>query len=893
MYMLACLIPAWVGPFVAQDFDAPRLLSLTQHEWLAKLVDLDADGDQDALAFTLTALESLLGDGQGNFSAPVSVVTLGAQLQTTRPTPAVADFDGDGVIDVLLTNEVPASNDVALWWLRGLGDGTFAPPVQGPTTAVVMAAAIAIQWDSDPAPEAAWIRSAAGVARIEILEFNAGAFQLAASSAPLLDYPIALSAGDLDGDGRDELLALDPGLRRFTIHHNSASIPTWIAAFDVPQPVPSGKVDLALGEVDGAPGLDVVGIAVGPTQLSGPPLEAFVTLLTTVYANDGSGQLVQRAAQSQSLLDALGPIYGPDFELADLDADGSLDLVGVIDAWPNGGFGIGGAKLFLLRNSGTGAFDAAGDRPSPNPYRLSGIADLDGDGYPDLVTSRLVISNQGSFEKHVSTVELGYSSFDRVYDVEGDGDVDMVRLPSHVSLPWSAVYLANDAAGGFALEALAPDLTIGLADYFERLVDGDFDGDGRVDWIGEQWRDSGSPFITDTYLGLKHAADQHGTGCVLTGPAAPPALAFATPAPRALDVDGDGALDVADGGNYWRGDGTGSLSAPVELFADASLQDARDVDGDADQDLLTFGGGFAATELRLERAVPGGYAVTLLASGGKFQGVARFADLDEDGDLDVAATRYVQTAKPYPFHLAVFENQAGAFGPAQYLPFELGAYVHEIAFADADGDGRSDVLLLANDATQIQYTRAAVLRRVGPGLEYARWDGYLLAQGSGFGDADGDGDLDIVGTALTRGLGVVAPAGGSIRQYGLATAGAAGARPLLGATGPLAVGSPSASLRVTRGVGAAPGLYVIGTQPSSVSLLPGIDATLVVGGTLFLVPIHLQGVPGAPGQGRLAIPISVNSGLVCQSFFDQVFLLDTAVPGLVTATNGVEKHFAP
>ncbi len=94
----------------------------TSHGNLA-VADFNGDGIPDLVATTADGFEILLGNGDGTFGAPL---TRSLSLRTNRV--AAADLDGDGVVDLVISNtiQLPISEQpVLITVLRGNGDGTF------------------------------------------------------------------------------------------------------------------------------------------------------------------------------------------------------------------------------------------------------------------------------------------------------------------------------------------------------------------------------------------------------------------------------------------------------------------------------------------------------------------------------------------------------------------------------------------------------------------------------------------------------------------------------------------------------------------------------------------------------------------------------------------------
>jgi hypothetical protein len=108
-------------------FQAPWSLSVPNAYWLAA-GDFNEDGKLD-LAVVETSrgtgvLQFLLGDGDGKFH-------LGESYNTgvTPTSVAVADFNGDGHLDVVLSNEAGYKNAGSVMVFFGTGKGTFKKPL--------------------------------------------------------------------------------------------------------------------------------------------------------------------------------------------------------------------------------------------------------------------------------------------------------------------------------------------------------------------------------------------------------------------------------------------------------------------------------------------------------------------------------------------------------------------------------------------------------------------------------------------------------------------------------------------------------------------------------------------------------------------------------------------
>jgi len=134
-----------------------------------------------------------------------------------------------------------------------------------------------------------------------------------------------------------------------------------------------------------------------------------------------------------------------DLVSADLDLDGYPDLVVGGSAVPDG--------LLLAWNQGDGSFgDVVVFRGPVGPDAVE-VEDLDGDGLPDLVmTPHLIFRNAGGrrMEQHSKYLSNAESPEDFVLlDIEGDGDKDIVTA--------SRLSLKLDLVKNVSLPAIASD----------------------------------------------------------------------------------------------------------------------------------------------------------------------------------------------------------------------------------------------------------------------------------------------------------------------------------------------------------------------------------------------------------------------------------------------------
>lgn len=267
---------------------------------------------------------------------------------------AVADFNGDGVPDVAVAGEGPAT-----WVLLGSGEGTMVPAgvVKG---GIYGANVLAADLSGDGKVDLA-LADQSGTVSIA-LGHGDGAFD-APVTYKLQEMPHnqvwTVVGGDLNGDGALDLMAaiygvdgFDPtGPGRLAVLLNKGG-GTYADPVFYDDPV---AVAVVAGDFNGDGALDAATAGV----------DGFVR----VFLGDGSGPLVADGAYQTGF-------QGVAIAAGDVDVDGVLDLA----------TGNGAAHtVSVLRGLRGAAFDKAMAFPAGNTHSIS-IVDLDGDGHLDLLS---------------------------------------------------------------------------------------------------------------------------------------------------------------------------------------------------------------------------------------------------------------------------------------------------------------------------------------------------------------------------------------------------------------------------------------------------------------------------------------------------------------------------
>ncbi|MCB9898659.1 MAG: VCBS repeat-containing protein [Planctomycetes bacterium] len=508
--------------------------------------DWDQDGDVDVLGGSSTSLRVFLNDGTGAFSNGPSTPL----FDKAGVDVALTDVGGDGFLDTLNTYATSSGDWVIV---RKTSAGGFGAPASKVVTA---AGHLGVEHDpedgfADVVTGAGFsltrlnnsggglsakpsIDVAQGVDRVSIADFdgdghsdvfttqgsaNGGTifFQMGGTGVLGVPQRIALpdpgfvdvlAAGDLDGDGRVDLVVAD---RDHSTLHAALGLPAGLVGPWSTQPTGYGATDLALADVDGDGALDVVLLCSGVSGLD----------RLAVHLGDGLGgfgpEIVTDVAEKPIAL-AVGDLDGddlPDAVVLEGTDESTLWIhLGSGDGsfTPGGSVGIGpqGKGLVLGDLDGDGALDAIATRAGgstllvcagdglgglgvpvivPQPVGVSGdvvVGDFDGDGWLDVGAAcnqggRVALFRNDGAGGLLPPVQGGFDS-GNVYtliaaDVDDDGALDLAYNTFFESL---VVVVRGDGQGGL-LSTTAHPASRGGGE--RSLVAADLDHDGKTDLV--------------------------------------------------------------------------------------------------------------------------------------------------------------------------------------------------------------------------------------------------------------------------------------------------------------------------------------------------------------------------------------------------------------------------
>jgi hypothetical protein len=244
------------------------------------IVDGNFDGDRNVDLVTANRfgdastgdVSCLAGNGDGTFDAPEQ-----QDLTTSAYAIERADFDGDGNLDVVLTD--PDSGPASVAVLLGNGDCTFAEEdteASGGTGGFEPFDLAVADFDRDGSPDVAVTNQESSNVRIFL---NDGTGDLTATDTVQTGAgsgPTGIDAGNFDGDRDADLAVALSGTGEVTILENQSGGTNFDqgSTFDMSRedtvPVAlevgqfnGGGLDVATGNADGDADNDFVGVALG------------------------------------------------------------------------------------------------------------------------------------------------------------------------------------------------------------------------------------------------------------------------------------------------------------------------------------------------------------------------------------------------------------------------------------------------------------------------------------------------------------------------------------------------------------------------------------------------------------------------------------------------------
>ena len=498
------------------------------------LADINHDGKLDLIGGFIQ-----LGNGDGTFQE--------AQTISDSYCPAVADFSGDGNLDVAASAPNGGnyfSNGVNLYF--GNGDGTFQPPVYRWTSPMDLDLRVG-DFNGDGKPDLLTTRGS----EIDIF-LNAGNMSLGDMTlgSPLL--------ADLNGDRKTDVIFLR------SASDKSFAVPALAGpdgTFSLPRSffLPAGsEMGIMTGDVNGDGKLDLVGLTSQSPTWQGGHLNRLL----------GNGDGTFKAAKDM-LTGGRGSYFGV---LSDLNGDGKLDVLVA-----------SGDSINVRLGSGDGNFQNPLNYPAQMFWRIVAVADFNGDGIPDVALNNsgsmmILLGNGDGTFRNGASMPASFS-FDPVIagDFNGDGKQDLAVATS----TFVGIMLGNGDGSFRPISALRYG-------YTRFLLAADFNSDGKLDLAGVGTSTAGNT-IASVYLGNGDGTLQQTRNTWVKGAMYPGGAV-------AADFNGDGKLDLAVSlgsaeVSVLTGDAMGGFQPGAPFFGGGGKLVAGDFDQNGTQDLAVMTGG--------------------------------------------------------------------------------------------------------------------------------------------------------------------------------------------------------------------------------------------------------------------------------------------------------------
>jgi hypothetical protein len=684
--------------------------------------DIDGDGKPDlavanAGSSTVSVLLNTSTSGTVHFAAKVDFTT-GAYPESI----SIGDIDGDGKPDLAVANG--GSNTVSV--IRNTstsGTVSFAAKVDFTTGTAPISVRIG-DIDGDGKPDLAVANQSSNTVSVFLNTSTLGTISFASKvDFTTGATPVSVSIGDIDGDGKPDLAVVNNGTTTVSVFRNTST--SGIVSFAGKLDFTTGTIphSVSIGDIDGD-GKPDLAVANGSSNTVSVIRQITITITTFSPASGAIGSSVTitgtgfNATANQNIV-----FFGATQAIVTGASTTSLTVtvptgatyqnISVTNLAVN--LTAYSTQPFIVTLAGNIAFANKVDFTTGTQPYLVCIGDIDGDGKPDLAVAN---GSSNSISVFRNTSVAGIVSFAAkvdfatgavpqsasIADIDGDGKPDLVVNNVNSN---SVSVLRNTSTPGIISFAAKADFATGTGPSHPVSI-GDLDGDGKPDLAVANYNSNTvSVFRNTSISGFVSFATKvdFGTG------SQPLSATFG-------DIDGDGKSDlvVANHGSntvsLFRNTsvaGTISFAARADFTTGTNPYSVSigDIDGDGKPDLAVANKSSTTVSVFRNTSTSGAasFATKVDFATDLFPLSVSITDIDGDGKPDLAVANYNSTT------VSVFSNTStlGFINFSAKVDFTTGAGPYSVSIGDIDGDGKPDLAVTNQGANSV-----SIIRQITP-----------------------------------------------------------------------------------------------------------------------------------------------------------------------------------